>query len=189
MSKIEKLSLEQCIACHGGPTLAGIKCGNLFRFMVSDWEEFNQDYMKMQASIEKKGVSICVLKVQSNWALLYLYRRKDVCKRLSEPKIHSFMANYGYGTDVDKAIALLGEKVRATDAFPHEIGIFLGYPLEDVQGFICNNGRKCSVCGLWKSYGEPQAAKAQFQKIYHCMEVYRRAILKGCTLEQLTVAS
>ena len=38
--------------------------------------------------------------------------------------------------------------------FPHEIGIFLGYPLADVAGFIRNKGRNCKCIGTWKVYGD-----------------------------------
>ena len=37
--------------------------------------------------------------------------------------------------------------------FPHEIGVFLGYPLEDVVGFIRHRGKCFTCCGCWKSYG------------------------------------
>ena len=44
--------------------------------------------------------------------------------------------------------------------FPHEIGLFLGYPPEDVQGFLEN--RLCKCVGCWKVYGDEQAAQNGF---------------------------
>lgn len=36
--------------------------------------------------------------------------------------------------------------------FPHEMGILLGYPVEDVEGFIINNGKNELYTGYWKVY-------------------------------------
>ena len=38
--------------------------------------------------------------------------------------------------------------------FPHEIGLLLGYPVEDVEGFICNGEENCLYVGYGKVYGE-----------------------------------
>ena len=34
--------------------------------------------------------------------------------------------------------------------FPHEMGLLLGYPVEDVKGFIRNGGENCLYIGYWK---------------------------------------
>lgn len=47
--------------------------------------------------------------------------------------------------------------------FPHEIGVFLGYPMEDVIGFIENNDKNCLCTGYWKVYSNPERAKNLFR--------------------------
>ncbi|MCD8022800.1 MAG: DUF3793 family protein [Lachnospiraceae bacterium] len=47
--------------------------------------------------------------------------------------------------------------------FPHEMGIFLGYPLEDVRGFIENRGQNFKMSGYWKVYGDVAYASRVFQ--------------------------
>ena len=49
--------------------------------------------------------------------------------------------------------------------FPHEIGVFLGYPLEDVKGFIDNKGKNCESCGVWKVYCNREEKDKLFQKL------------------------
>jgi hypothetical protein len=44
------------------------------------------------------------------------------------------------------------------DTFPHEVGFFLGYPYEDVLGFIKYKGDQCKLCGMWKVYGDEKRA-------------------------------
>ncbi|MBQ7128480.1 MAG: DUF3793 family protein, partial [Clostridia bacterium] len=72
--------------------------------------------------------------------------------------------------------------------FPHEVGLFLGYPPEDVKGFIENNA-KCSKCvGCWKVYGDEEKAKKCFENYKKCTRIYKELYLKGKTIERLTVA-
>ena len=73
--------------------------------------------------------------------------------------------------------------------FPHEIGIFLGYPLGDVIGFIQNLGKNCKCTGCWKVYCDECSAKKTFDKFKKCTEVYTRLWSQGRTVLQLTVAA
>lgn len=56
--------------------------------------------------------------------------------------------------------------------FPHEIGIFLDYPLQDVKGFIENKGKNSKYNGLWKVYGDKDASMKLFEKYRKCISVY-----------------
>ena len=47
--------------------------------------------------------------------------------------------------------------------FPHELGIFLGYPINDVKDFIDNPKKKCLLCGYWKVYSDKENAKRIFR--------------------------
>ena len=69
------------------------------------------------------------------------------------------------------------------------MGLFLGYPLEDVKGFIANGGRNCTCCGCWKCYGDPEEARRRFARYRRCTALYRRRFAQGATLSQLTVAA
>lgn len=56
------------------------------------------------------------------------------------------------------------KKLREEPDFPHEIGLFLGYPLEDVKGFIENKADSSKCSGCWKVYGNEQKALKLFEK-------------------------
>ena len=71
---------------------------------------------------------------------------------------------------------------------PHEIGIFLGYPLEDVVGFVRNKGKNYTFKGYWKAYGDPAAAQARFASFRKCTDVYLRCYRNGTPVTRLTVA-
>lgn len=49
--------------------------------------------------------------------------------------------------------------------FPHEVGLFLSYPPEDVKGFIAHRANDFKCAGLWKVYGNEEKARSLFAKI------------------------
>ena len=69
--------------------------------------------------------------------------------------------------------------------FPHEVGLFLGYPAEDVRGFIENRAAGCKCVGCWKVYGDVNAAKMRFASFEKCTRDNCGRLRRGCTLEQL----
>ncbi len=84
--------------------------------------------------------------------------RKDL-KEICRTKRSDFLETRGYQCDnFVCCINRLIMKLREEPDFPHEIGLFLGYPLEDVKSFI-ENKADCSKCsGCWKVYGNEQEA-------------------------------
>ena len=72
--------------------------------------------------------------------------------------------------------------------FPHEVGLFLSYPPEDVKGFIAHRANDFKCAGLWKVYGDEQAAKNIFEKYEVCSKIYSLQWQQGKSIEQLTVA-
>ena len=64
-------------------------------------------------------------------------------------------------------------------SFPHELGLLLGYPVEDVLGFIRNEGRNYLYCGYWKVYGDVDAARITFDRYNQAKEDAIRLISSG----------
>ena len=61
------------------------------------------------------------------------------------------------------ALDLLAQ--RMSEGMQHEVGIFLGYPLRDVEGFLENGGRNYKRIGCWKVYGDVDEAESMFRRI------------------------
>ena len=72
--------------------------------------------------------------------------------------------------------------------FPHEVGLFLSYPPEDVKGFIDNHAANFKCAGVWKVYGDEQRARQTFEKYKKCTQIYCDLWRSGSGLEQLAVA-
>ena len=65
--------------------------------------------------------------------------------------------------------------------------MFLGYPAEDVSGFI-RHGARCAKCvGTWKVYGDEESARKKFALYQKCTRLYREAYRKHINLARLLV--
>ena len=123
-------------------------------------------------------------------ALLYLYRTSTLFQELQREEVRAFLRQWGYQRfSPEEALAHLRERVAAAGAFPHEIGVFLGYPLSDVQEFIRSAGRNCLLSGYWKVYSNADAAREIFARYRKCTDVYLRRFQDGFSLSRLTVCA
>ena len=183
----EKMLVEQC-----APTLAGVKPANLFRIggmelktihgLVADWDR----------RLTPKGLRVTVLKEcrKTSACMIYVYREEWLSRILADAENQAFLERMGYQTeDGVGMLNLLSQRFCLEQEYPHEIGVFLGYPLEDVVGFIENRGWNYTCCGLWKSYGDPVAAEACFARYRNCTSQYKRMYDLGISVIQLAVAA
>ena len=82
---------------------------------------------------------------------------------------------------------LIRQLAREEEGFPHEIGLFLGYPPEDVEGFMKHKDSGCKCTGFWRVYGDETAALKTFSKFRKCTDLYHRMLEKGKPIEELIV--
>jgi len=180
--------LERSIIDHASPTLARLKLGNLFNHTME--EGFPAEFAALRRQFKAKGVTMTILKVAHGKALIYIYRAGELEKALTSDGVQRLLRACGYRSfDVNGALDTLKARLHGLDAFPHEIGVFLGYPLEDVLGFIENGGRNCLSCGCWKVYSNECEALKAFERYEKCKAVYQRLFASGCPLTRLTVAA
>lgn len=91
---------------------------------------------------------------------------------------------------MEGALAHLARRIMEKGGeFPHEIGLFLGYPLGDVKGFIKHRGQNCKCTGCWKVYCDEREARRQFCRFEKCRSIYCRLYREGRALSRLTVAA
>lgn len=172
------------------PTLAGIKTGNLFTCPFGSQKELLDSVRGMNDRLISKGLRVLPLRFSGNKALIYIYRPKKLSADLTDPTAAQILQRQGYDTGTcEKCIVQLARRLRQQKDFPHEIGLFLGYPPEDVCGFMENNACNCKCVGCWKVYGDEEAAKKKFAQYKKCTRVYCEQWAKGKDIERLTVAS
>ncbi len=71
--------------------------------------------------------------------------------------------------------------------FPHEIGAFLEYPVEDIRGFLDNNGEEFLYSGYWKVYHNVNETKKLFKQYDFVKEFAVREIIGGKTIKDIAV--
>lgn len=181
---------EHLIVQHCSPTLAGIKTGNMFTRYYESWEDIRSELCQLNRRLTPKGIRILPLRYNNQKALIYMYRPDRLKKDLSNNDACKLLQNRGYRCDNPECcVAQLINKLKTQDEFPHEIGLFLGYPPEDVQGFIDNKANQCKYAGCWKVYGDEEKARKLFTKYKKCTNIYYDQWSKGKSLEKLTVKS
>ena len=118
-----------------------------------------------------------------------VYRPEQLSACLNQPKTRAILRLCGYPVSLSLPDLIAHLKARmGEEDFPHEIGLFLGYPPEDVAGFIRHCGKNCKCSGCWKVYGNREEAELRFARYKKCSEVYRRLWNEGRTVLQLTAA-
>lgn len=183
-------SIERSLIRHCSPTLASLKTASLFTLGFTCPQELNEVLGEWNKRLSDKGVAMIPLREADNRALIYVFRINKLREELRCPKIRRFLLSNGYGgSDIGTALSTLRAHLTELEDFPHEIGIFLGYPLDDVIGFITNKGQNCKCTGCWKVYcNECEAAKT-FARYKKCETVYMRLWEHGRSVMQLTVAA
>lgn len=182
------MSEEQLIK-HCSPTLAGIKTGNIFVSVYSDINEMRAVIRRWNNRLTKRGLRVIPLRFQGNRALIYVFRPRQLMCDLQDETACSLLYKYGYGIKKPgRCIRHLMKRIDEHAEFPHEIGLFLGYPPEDVCGFIENKAQNCKCVGCWKVYGDVEKAQKTFARYEKCTDVYSFQYAKGKTIERLTIA-
>ena len=85
---------------------------------------------------------------------------------------------------LESLLERLSGRIRQCAQFPHEIGLFLDYPTEDVQGFIENQGENYVLCGYWKVYGNAEKAKHTFESYDKCRKFLCNKLNQGYDIYQ-----
>lgn len=181
---------EKCLITHCSPVLAGIKSANLMNITVTAPQCFLEMLLSYDRTLREKGVSVTLLRYENHRALVYVYRKQKLLKELRKPGVVEFLQAQGYSSlELEALLSRLRERLQTQEEFPHEIGLFLGYPLHDVVGFIENEGRNCCCVGCWKVYDCVCEAQKLFAKFQKCREVYTQQFRSGKSLLRLTVAA
>ncbi len=170
------------------PTMACLKTGNMFSCVFENRETMTQELRQINLRLRSKGLRILPLRYQKGRALLYLYRPHQLERDLHQPLARNLLSECGYSScNANQCLAKLISRLRDEEDFPHEVGLFLGYPPADVDGFM-HRKDSYKLCGLWKVYDDVEGAARQFDRCRHCTEVYLRRYAQGYSLDRLTVA-
>lgn len=177
--------LEYTLAFHGAPALAGIKPADLVAWGSPQvcMGTLLEDYRRQ---LSRCGIQLRLLCSCRPRCLILVYRPERLAAQLARPRVRALLAREGYPVDRGLEEMLDALQLRLTcGAFPHEIGLFLGYPPEDVEGFRLHRGRDYKLCGCWKVYSDVEGARQCFRRYDRCRAALCRRVRAGGSLPQM----
>ena len=110
---------------------------------------------------------------------------------LCHPLARHILQRTGYEQDPKSGVVPMLDRLSARmadEGCPHEIGLFLGYPPEDVEGFIRHGGEGYRMRGQWKVYGSVDTARRLFDAYDACRSDYLARAAAGQDLHGVLAA-
>lgn len=182
--------MDSCLVRRCAPTLAGLKAGNLFCLELCDGIVLCNVLARWNQILNPKGVLARVVAERRGRYFIYVYRNSALENLGNSCEVQNFLKGFGYiGFDVESLLNFFQVRMNRSVCFPHEVGVFLGYPLQDVKDFIAYGGKNCKLIGCWKVYNDVPNSMHIFEVYKKCHKILNERFEQGDSLEQLTVAS
>lgn len=175
--------IEMQIAFQCAPLIAGLKLSNLLMIQ-------NTDTGKVKQILRRTGISYYIVAVTDEKTAVLLYNRQQLEDYLAEKKVQQLLLEMGY-QELTLSEVLSCFRVRYqgymedSREFPHEMGLLLGYPIEDVRGFIQNEGENCLYTGYWKVYENLSEKVVLFRKFENARETLIQMLSSGMGLVEI----
>ena len=179
-----RLTFQVVLQC--APFLKGLKVS----CMITMDEELCQGLEEMFRGMD---ISWYILSRSGGRCLILFYREAGLSAHLKSLPVRRLIREYGYKDEMELSEMLSRLSGRARDfaerdmGFPHEIGAFLGYPAEDVRGFIKNQGRKFLMTGYWKVYSDPERAGIIFKEFDRAKTCAVNEFLTGKSIREIAL--
>lgn len=178
-----RLGFQVVLQC--APFLKGLKVSGLISMEKELYPGLKELFAGMEIHFQKLSCS-------EGKCLVLFYRPEELEAHMNQPKIRELIGQYGYEAGslqnlLEHLTERVGECAKCGMEFPHEIGAFLGYPVEDVQNFIEKEGRDFLLTGYWKVYSNPQKARMIFQEYDRAKDCAVSEYLDGKSIREIAL--
>lgn len=184
-------TFENALATYCAPTLSGIKPASLMACERSAYPDLCDLIPQYANTLAPYGIGFARMCRCMHSTLLLVYQKDLLEKHLAEPASAALLKSAGYPSPGPLQVMLkhLKQRMQYHPDFPHEIGVFLGYPQEDICGFQQHKGQNYKFSGYWKVYSDVERAKRCFARYDHCREHLFRLLAQGKSLSQVFPAA
>jgi hypothetical protein len=167
---IDRFDMQMAMQC--APLITGIKISNLLNIC-------REDFVSMQRIIKHSQFSWHLLFETDEKITVLLFHRDSLESYLGKRQVREMFLRAGYANlSLDCILKECAIRYRGymetKNHFPHEMGLLLGYPTEDVEGFITHRGDDCLCVGYWKVY----ANKERKLKIFESFEKSKERLIQ-----------
>lgn len=180
-------AFEQALALHCAPALTGLAPANLVALATERFPNLDGLLEAYHARLSGGGLALLPLCRCRSRVLLLVCRPSFLACRLKERHAAAYLSDLGYpvAQGLEACLEVLRRRLNRGGDFPHEIGLFLGYPLADVVGFCALGGACAKYSGYWKVYGNVDDAKRRFRRFDESRAALCRGLAEGRPLLQL----
>ncbi|WP_425801462.1 DUF3793 family protein [Desulfitobacterium sp. Sab5] len=158
-----------------GPVILNIKPAELLNIghnkNPGGWEEFKK------LLIMRPDIGLLEIREINKRKQILFFNRNVLNERLANLYNNNFLIkiNYPRSATLEKCLEHLVQKIRSID-FPHEIGLFLGYPLKDVLGFMGLASLPYIKTQGWKVYGNEKLSDQWYERYQSARKLMQEKI-------------
>ena len=176
-------SIETQIALQCAPLISGLKVSNLLIISA-------EDEALVRIILRRSGISFFRLLRTGEKVTFLLFRKNPLEAYLKQQEVEAMLAEAGYaelslGNILSTFQKRYAHYMSAGGRFPHEMGLLLGYPAEDVKGFVENEGKNFLYSGYWKVYADVEEKRRLFQKFENAKETVIQLLSYGVGIQDI----
>lgn len=176
-------NIETQLALQCAPLITGLKVSNLLIIPKG-----NEEVVKR--ILNRTGISYYRLIQTRTKTTFLLFRRNELEEFLTDENVKNVFIRAGYKSlQIGKILRTFSLRYEAymqgDKSFPHEMGLLLGYPVEDVVGFVENNGKNFLYSGYWKVYENQKAKVKLFDKFKVAEETLIHLLSNGLSMSDI----
>lgn len=185
-NKLKKLDRASYYVYHLkyqlAPVMMGYKPG--MTLSIAKHEKRGLTQSKAVKIISALDLKVMILRETPNVFILFIYRKCLIENILQDSRKQHVLKEIGYPIhSVYAALSFL--KMRyITVHCPPEIGLFLGFPVDDVKDYMNHTHKACLKCGYWQVYNNLSEA----EKIFKSYDIAKENMLSQL-LKELVVNS
>ncbi len=185
VQRMDRNDLDLQMAMQCAPVFGGLKVSNL---LIVD----SGSRSRVLQNLKDSPISHITLSEYRGKITMLLYREQELKDYFKSRRVKNLLRFLGY-EDVPfwELMMEFRRKFQAyqkgTGEFPHEMGIFLGYPVEDVAGFIRHCGQNSLCTGYWKVYRDSKEKKSLFERFEKEEEKMVRYVCGGGSIRRMAL--
>lgn len=180
----EKLENQLILQC--APLIAGLRISNLLiirRYYL----------LRLHHLLEGSCIRLRVLYVEDDKLTILLYQFNLLSSYVTARKAKELLQIEGYDKfDIETILLIFTRRYRNYRKrgldFPHELGLLLGYPIEDVEGYIRNAGENFLYIGYWKVYANVPAKRKIFRMFEVATEMLMEMLCQGMGVHDIIIS-
>lgn len=144
-----------------------------------DWCKFGINFL------DTVSLDYIVLRDKEDIIILMIYNRKLLEEVINKKENRSFLKYFGYySINLESNLKVLKSRYNKYNC-PHEIGIFLGIPVEEVRAFIESSGNNYIESRYWKVFVDRKKSTDIFKRYDFIRKYTISSIINGFSLSKV----